>query len=315
VVIGKVAGIYEISDAIAIRASYGTGFRAPTPGQQGTTNVSTRLPRGLPVATGLFPAGGAVAQALGASELEPETSTQFTVGLVLKGDLVSVTIDAYQINIDDRFWAISELPVNADPASGEAYDRWKAIDDAGATFTSNGEVFYFTNAFDTTSTGVDIVATRDFEYSNGSGKLTASLNYNRQKFDSSAAQVGEFLSSEDAFDFLNNAPNTRWILTYNHYMGDLSLMGRLSYFGEADNQNGSGANPDFQQWDAVTFIDLEATYQVTEQVKVMLGGRNVTDEYPDKDELGDDCCGRIYDSGATVDWQGAYYYGRVTFEF
>jgi iron complex outermembrane receptor protein len=98
-------------------------------------------------------------------------------------------------------------------------------------------------------------------------------------------------------------------------MGDLSLMGRLSYFGEADNQNGSGANPDFQQWDAVTFLDLEAAYQVTEQVKVMLGGRNVTDEYPDIDELGDDCCGRLYDSGATVDWQGAYYYGRVTFEF
>ena len=72
---------------------------------------------------------------------------------------------------------------------------------------------------------------------------------------------------------------------------------------------------DFQEWDAVTFLDVEAAYQVTEQIKVMVGGRNITDEYPDKDELGDDCCGRIYDSGSTVDWQGAYYYGRVTFDF
>ena len=31
----------------------------------------------------------------------------------------------------------------------------------------------------------------------------------------------------------------------------------------------------------------------------MVGGRNITDEYPDKDELGDDCCGRLYDSGST----------------
>ena len=66
-VIGKVAGIYKVSDAVAIRGSFGTGFRAPTPGQQGTTNVSTRLPNGFPVATGLFPAGGPIAQALGAT--------------------------------------------------------------------------------------------------------------------------------------------------------------------------------------------------------------------------------------------------------
>ncbi len=62
----KFAGIYQINSELALRSSFGTGFRAPTPGQQGTTNVSTRLPNGFPVATGLFPAGGSVAQALGA---------------------------------------------------------------------------------------------------------------------------------------------------------------------------------------------------------------------------------------------------------
>jgi iron complex outermembrane receptor protein len=312
-VIGKVAGIYKMSDAVAIRGSFGTGFRAPTPGQQGTTNVSTRLPNGFPVATGLFPAGGAVAQALGASPLEPEKSTQYTVGLVLSGERASVTIDAYVINLDDRFNSVSTQDVSTDPTSGAAFANYEKLAAAGvAGANSIGGVFWFTNAFDTSSKGVDIVATMPFDFDNSSGKLTASLNYNKTEFES---EVTQYFSNEDKFDFLNNAPNTRWILTYNHYMGDLSLMGRLSYFGEADNQNGSGANPDFQQWDAVTFIDLEAAYQVTEQLKVMLGGRNVTDEYPDKDELGDDCCGRIYDSGATVDWQGAYYYGRVTFEF
>ncbi|MEO0973642.1 MAG: TonB-dependent receptor, partial [Pseudomonadota bacterium] len=65
VTVGKVAARYYLSPAFAIRGSWGTGFRAPTPGQQGTTNVSTRLPNGFPVATGLFPASGPVAQALG----------------------------------------------------------------------------------------------------------------------------------------------------------------------------------------------------------------------------------------------------------
>ena len=307
-IIGKLAGIYQVSDAVAIRGSFGTGFRAPTPGQQGTTNVATRLPRGFPVSTGLFPANGAVAQALGASELRPETSTQFTAGLVLSGDRVSVTVDAYRINIDDRFWSISELDVNADPTSGDAYARWLAIDNAGATFTSNGAVFFFTNAFDSSSTGLDVVATMPIDYANSTGKLTLSMNYNKQAFES---EVTTYFDENDQFDFLNNAPNTRWILTYNHYFGNLTLMGRASYFGEAENQSGSA----FQVWDPVTFVDLEASYQVTENLKVMLGGRNVTDEYPDRDELGEECCGRLYDSGSTVDWQGAYYYGRVTFDF
>ena len=312
-VIGKVAGIYKISDAVAIRGSFGTGFRAPTPGQQGTTNVSTRLPNGFPVATGLFPAGGAVAQALGATPLEPEKSTQYTVGLVLSGERASITVDAYVINLDDRFNSVSTQDVSTDPDSGAAFANYQALEAAGvAGANSIGGVFWFTNAFDTSSSGVDVVATMPFDFDNSSGKLTASLNYNKTEFES---EVTQFFSNEDKFDFVNNTPNTRWILTYNHYMGDLSLMGRLSYFGESDNQNGSGANPDFQVWDAVTFLDVEAAYQVTEQIKVMVGGRNVTDEYPDKDELGDDCCGRLYDSGSTVDWQGAYYYGRVTFDF
>lgn len=312
-VIGKVAGIYKISDAVAIRASFGTGFRAPTPGQQGTTNVSTRLPNGFPVATGLFPAGGSVAQALGASPLEPETSTQYTIGLVLSGERASITVDAYVINLDDRFNSVSTQDVSTDPTSGAAFANYQALEAAGvAGANSIGGVFWFTNAFDTSSTGVDVVATMPFDFDNSSGKLTASLNYNKTEFES---EVTQFFSNEDKYDFVNNTPNTRWILTYNHYVGDLSLMGRLSYFGEADNQNGSGANPSFQVWDAVTFLDVEAAYQVTEQIKVMVGGRNITDEYPDKDELGDDCCGRLYDSGSTVDWQGAYYYGRVTFDF
>jgi len=312
-VIGKVAGIYKISDAVAIRGSFGTGFRAPTPGQQGTTNVSTRLPNGFPVATGLFPAGGAVAQALGATPLEPEKSTQYTVGLVLSGERASITVDAYVINLDDRFNSVSTQDVSTDPDSGAAFANYQALEAAGvAGANSIGGVFWFTNAFDTSSSGVDVVATMPFDFDNSSGKLTASLNYNKTEFES---EVTQFFSNEDKFDFVNNTPNTRWIVTYNHYMGDLSLMGRLSYFGESDNQNGSGANPDFQVWDAVTFLDVEAAYQVTEQIKVMVGGRNVTDEYPDKDELGDDCCGRLYDSGSTVDWQGAYYYGRVTFDF
>jgi iron complex outermembrane receptor protein len=313
-VIAKVAGLYRVSDVVAVRASLGTGFRAPTPGQQGTTNVSTRLPNGTPVATGLFPAGSAVAQALGATPLDPETSTQFTVGLVLTSDTFDVTIDAYQINIDDRMNAVSTQTVSAVEGTN-GYSNFLALQAAGVVGADSiGGVNWFTNAFDTSSKGVDIVANMPISYDNAEGSLTFAMNYNKVEFESDPSV---FFNTEARFDFLNNTPNTRWYATYNHYMGNLSLMARLSYFGEAENEDWDGSTfIGSQTWDAVTFLDLEASYQVTEQIKVTVGGANITDEYPDVNDLPrEECCGRLYDSGNTVDWQGAYYYGRLQFDF
>ncbi len=312
-IIGKVAGIYHVSDQVSLRASFGTGFRAPTPGQQGTTNVSTRLPNGTPVAVGLFPAGGPVAGALGATALRPETSTSMTVGMVVSGETATLTIDAYVINIDDRTNAVSTQDVSTDPASGAAYTNYLALEAAGvAGANSIGGVNWFTNAFDTSSSGVDIVATMPFDFDNSNGKLTAAFNYNDVSFES---DITTYFNAESTHDFTNLTPNTRWILTYNHYMGDWSIMGRASYFGESDNCNGDCSASNVQTYSAITFLDLEASYQVTDELRVSLGGRNLTDEYPEKDSIGDYCCGRVYNSSTTVDWQGSYYYGRLSYNF
>lgn len=318
-VIGKLAGIYRVSDQVSLRASLGTGFRAPTPGQQGTTNVSTRLPNGFPVAVGLFPAGGNVAGALGATPLRPETSQSMTVGMVVTGEIATLTIDAYVINIDDRTNAVSTQDVSTvqdadgDGEDDAAYLNYLALDAAGvAGANSIGGVNWFTNAFDTSSSGVDIVATMPFDFDNSSGKLTASLNYNDVSFES---DITTYFNAESTYDFLNFTPNTRWILSYNHYMGDWSVMGRASYYGEWDNSNGDASPSNIQTYDAVTYLDLEVSYSVTDELKVSLGGRNLTDEYPEKDELFDACCGQKYLGNTYLDWQGAYYYGRLSYNF
>lgn len=73
----KLSGRYSLTPDINLRGSVGTGFRAPTPGQLSTINVSTRFPAGEPVAVGLFPATNPVSQFLGAKELKPESSTNY----------------------------------------------------------------------------------------------------------------------------------------------------------------------------------------------------------------------------------------------
>lgn len=311
--VGKLAGIYRFTPAFALRASVGTGFRAPTPGQQGTTNVSTRLPNGFPVATGLFPASSSVAQALGAEELGPETSTNYTFGATASVGEMDLTVDFYRIDIDDQLYAISTLDVSADPTSGADYDNYLALVDAGVVGAESiGGVFYFTNAFDTKVQGVDVVATYPFDWGNGGiTNVTASLNYNKIEL---ASDASAFLNAEDQFDFENQDPNWRAVLTGVHSIGDFSALARLRYFGESeDSQNGT----DSQVFDATFFVDLEASYQFTPSVRAAVGGRNVFDEYPDEvdQSIGDYCCGRVYASSSIVPWQGGYYYLRLNLDF
>lgn len=317
-VVGKVAARYRINDAFALRGSFGTGFRAPTPGQQGTTNVSTRLPNGFPVATGLFPAGGTVAQALGAQELAPETSTSFTVGFTLELESLSLTFDAYRIDIDDRFRAVSTLDVTSDPnGDPDAYERFLALQAAGvAGAESIGGVNYFQNAIDTETQGFDIVANYPVSWSNGqSTDFSLAMNYNEQEITDDPLDV---LNPEGEFDLENQLPNVRWNATAFHSFGEFSLMGRARYFGEwEDSDNTSPLS--IQTYDPVVFFDLEGSWQINANLRASIGGRNIFDEYPDQvDRIASDndyCCGRLYPSTSVADWQGGYYYARLRVDF
>lgn len=316
-VLVQLAGRLSLTDNINVRGSFGTGFRAPTPGQQGTVNVSTRLPNGFPVATGLFPAGGPVAQALGATPLKPEKSDNFTLGMTATFGDLDLTVDWYRIDIDDRTNAISTRDVSTDPTSGDAYDNFLALDAAGvAGANSIGGVFYFTNAFDTRTTGFDVVASYPLNWGDaGTTTLTAAINYTENEFESDPSQ---FLNAENRFDFINGDPQWRGNFTGVHSFGDLQIIGRLMWFGESTNSNTGGTGPDglrFQDLPDFYSFDLEGQWQINDMFRLSAGARNVFDEYPDEDTISDFCCGRIYSSGTVVPWQGGYYYARLRADF
>ena len=79
----KVSARFEFTDNFAIRATANTGFRAPTPGQVNTLNVTTTAnAAGNLVPSGTYPVAHPIALALGAVPLEPEESESYTAGLV-----------------------------------------------------------------------------------------------------------------------------------------------------------------------------------------------------------------------------------------
>ena len=103
-----------------------------------------------------------------------------------------------------------------------------------------------------------------------------------------------------------------------HAVGDVQIIGRLSWFGESTNSNSGGTGPDglrFQTFSDFMSFDLEGQWQISDMFKLSAGARNLFDEYPDTDTISDYCCGRVYSSGTVVPWQGGYYYARLRADF
>ena len=178
---------------------------------------------------------------------------------------------------------------------------------------SIGGVFYFTNAFDTRTQGVDLVASYPLTWANDSAtNITASMNYNKSEF---ASDPSAYLNDEDMYDFENFDPTLRGAVTATHDFGALSLMARANWYGSYKNSQDTDDGLIYQAYEPVVQVDLEGKYHITDNTNVSVGGRNIFDEYPEMDELGDYCCGALYASDTVVDWQGSFYYMSLSHNF
>lgn len=324
-VVWKLAAQYDFNEMFSVRGSVGTGFRAPTPGQLGTTNVSTRLPNGVPVATGLFPTSSPAAIALGADPLGPEKSNNLAFGFLGSVGDFTYTVDFYQIDLEDRVNAVSTITIlndidfpelNDGMAAPSGFEYASVLDAAGVPNANTiGGVNFFQNAFDTTTKGVDVVLTYNQDWgANGSTAFSGAINWNETEFD---GDVSNLFNAENTFDFENGPLSWRANLSATHEIGKFSFLARANIFGPYENSDSGGVNGNIQDFGEEVLIDVEGSYDLNEAITLSVGARNLLDEYPDSGDpaIGDTCCGRIYRSDSEVDWQGGFYYVRAVAKF
>ena len=298
----KVAARWRISDAFTVRGSAGTGFRAPTPGQISTVNVSTRIaPDGTPFAEGIFPADDPVSAFFGAKPLEDETSTQYTLGLTSTPiENLTLTLDYYFIELENRIVLSSQYVVTPEIA-----DVLESLGVPGAN--TIGAVRFFANEVTSETSGVDLVATYDMDWSGGNTTISASANWNKTEI----TDPGSFLDAEDVFNAEEFDPSYRLNLTARHtWANNITFTLRGNFYGDHTQSNLNGGVLDTENYGALSQWDTDLTWQVNDKYRVTIGGNNVFDERPDFDTL-NGCCGQTYvDSRA--DWMGSYWYLRGT---
>jgi len=171
--VGKANFIAHLTDVVAVRGTVGTGFHAPSPGQNNVSILTTNFVAGNQVQTGTYPVTSSIAQYFGGAPLKPAKATNFGLGLVITpGGGFNLAIDGYSIRVRDRIGISSNF--NVTPADIVALPDLIAV---GA----GGVVNYFTNSFNTTTDGVDVVATYKTEFLGGRTNVTLAYNYNMSR--------------------------------------------------------------------------------------------------------------------------------------
>ncbi|MEX0976653.1 MAG: TonB-dependent receptor [Woeseia sp.] len=341
---GKVALRLAVTDDLALRGSWNTGFRAPTPGQENVTKVSTILVNGELAQSGQIPPTNPIAMALGGTVLSPEESMNYSVGFVWDiADRLSLTADYFWINLDDRIAFTGTIDITNEPIdpglncpnaqanpNGNLALCLQELGVPGAADLSS--VTFYTNDFETTTQGIDVVLTWDTDFGTaGTGALTAAWNWTETEVESAGNEV----SRDKVLDLERQNPEHRGVFTYNHYFDNFRFLVRASFYDDWINSQSFGGDPTPRGPDGTDYtidcaslldhcysgtwiFDVEAAYTFAERFTVALGADNILDEEGAADLFN---AGGIIDSGNlyadTTPWgiDGGFWYLRLTADF
>ena len=310
-VVGKVNARYDFTDVFALRFTAGTGFHAPSPGQNNTQIVTTNFRGGNQVQTGTYPVTSDIAQYYGATSLNPEKSVNLGGGVVITPmDKLTITLDGYTVKVKNRIGISQTFTVSA--ADLVALPALAVVGLAG-------DVNYFTNGFDTRTSGFDFVTNYRTDLAGGALSLTLAYNYNKSKVTDFNPSV---ISAAQRFNISNLPPKHRVNASANWRIGDFSINARENYFSSWANE----LEYPGQKFSGKFVTDLDISYTFAERYTLTLGANNLFDTYPDKiaptatnpiyaltGSLGD---GQVYPrSGGPFGINGGFYYVRVAIDY
>jgi iron complex outermembrane recepter protein len=278
---GKLASRFELGLGFAVRGALATGFRAPSLAQSWFSSTATNFIGTPPVAVDnkTFPVTTAVAKLLGASPLEAEKSVNISYGVTFAGSGLTLSVDFYRIDVDDRVVLTGNL-ITPQTVALLAANGFPGI----------GGARYFTNAIDTRTDGVDIVANYGLALgANSTLRLGAAYNNNVNKVTSirptpaELSSIGEALFDRAArVSFERGQPRSNTRFTTDYAFRRFGAVLQVQRFGSIATASSATNLAQDQTFSPKWLADANVSYQVTNQVGLTLGADNLLDVYPDK---------------------------------
>ena len=314
----KLSGLMHATDALTLRSTYSTGFRAPTPGQSNIINTTTSLVSSGGVQslqnTGTIPPTSVLGKLLGGQPLKPETSKNFSIGAGLEVGRLKATLDFFNIKMEDRIRlsaptkSLTQAQFNALTASEQAAIR--ALGGDTPDFTA---FKFFVNGVDTTTQGIDFVASYPLDLFGGKTNLSFAANWTETDVTRGEKLVGlEADGNAGLRQMEEGLPKFRGNIGLSHSIGKWNFNGRLNYFGEFYEAHADAFDLPIDGDAQITF-DAEVTYSLTDAVSLTVGAENLTDSYPTKNPYAT-ILGAEYATTAPGGFNGGFYYLKLSYK-
>lgn len=320
---GKLAARYKVNDLITLRGALSNGFRAPSLHQRLFSSVATLFQtinnQLVPTQNLTARNGSALANAFGIPSLGAEKSTQFSLGVTskpIKDKNLTITVDAYQIDIKDRIVLTGTFTKASSPVVANLL----------AAYPDVNSVSFFTNAVKTTTQGLDVVLNSSEKAGKGILDITLALNFNKTQVKdvktSPVLAADPNLTSGTLFNRLEQGrfewaqPRNKATLGITYRVSKWTLMARGTNFGRIKTFDAT--NPALDENFAPKFVmDASLSYRPVYWMNITMGANNIADVYPDKvNNFANTSDGRlIYSRAATqFGFNGGYWYTNLAFD-
>jgi iron complex outermembrane receptor protein len=329
---GKLSARYDFTPSFALRGAISTGFKSPALQQQffsytSTNLVATNAGTSL-IEAGTFRVNSPTAIALGAKPLQPETSTNFSLGAVLRHGGFELTVDAYRIDIENRI-VYSENLGGTGSRDGQSAATAALINSYLTNAFGISAARFFLNGVDTTTSGLDIVSRYRLPTDSlGRFDFTLAANMNTTEVTRTppapvitipggtiTTTPGFLFDRGNALSFEEGTPESKLLGSVDWTFGDFGATAKATYYDSVLVAN-NASTLDYSTGYA-TLIDLEGRYTFPMGVSAAIGVNNLTDEYPNYTPLGINApTGSVgFPSYSPYGFNGRFFYARLNYSF
>ncbi len=279
----KLSSRYKIGEAGVLRASYSTGFRAPSLHQVYLSNVQTLVSGGTISNQGTFNNVSPVIKDLGVASLFAETSKSISAGLTVKASRdFTISLDYYNVKVEDRVVFSGEIGGTDDNGNPNAAVQ-QILDDNSVT-----SIKFFINAADTKTEGFDFTM-RQKNLEVGAGKLgiNLALNVNYTELEGEVKTPAKLANYSNAIfnrkeqsRIISSRPNTKFLFGADYKINKFTANLNNTYFGEVTWMHATDPGKD-QTFQGKVITDLFFGYDLTDKISINAQVNNLFDVYPD----------------------------------
>jgi iron complex outermembrane receptor protein len=310
---GKLAARFKITDWLSVRASASSGFRAPSLAQLYFNSTFSDVVAGNIIDKVIARNSSTITRALGIPKLKQEKSTNYSGGITARYKAFSLTLDGYYVKIDGRIVLTGAFDQNDDVIGSDL----EALNISAAQF--------FTNAVNTTTKGVDAIATYSLLLNDNTLRFSLAGNFNDMTIDKVytnqklAGKENIYFGLRERYFLLASAPKSKMTFGVNYTMGNFLADVRLNQFGKVelinfnDNLDNVVDPGELDSYKPKMTIDLSLGYKF-KNLQLNIGTANLLNTYPDLHDPALSESGGNWDA-VQMGFAGAYYYAKLAFKF